>query len=140
MMARTKHTRRITLMDACYLQRMGRSPLNGGYSCNVSTLSSKSGSSVRRSNTKIVELLFFFEQVVPKHTYPSRDGFWQQCRKSQRWCYQMYRRRARRESMMLLLKVLVTSIEGVDDSPSYAVATSKEGVNDAASGDKHGRC
>ncbi|KAF7842504.1 uncharacterized protein G2W53_004802 [Senna tora] len=51
----------------------------------------------------------------------------------------MYRRRARRESMMLLLKVLVTSIEGVDDSPSYAVATSKEGVNDAASGDKHGR-
>ncbi|KAF7805833.1 uncharacterized protein G2W53_037994 [Senna tora] len=50
----------------------------------------------------------------------------------------MYRRRARRESMMLLLKVLVTSIEGVDDSPSYAVATSKEGVNDAASGDKHG--
>ncbi|KAF7825965.1 uncharacterized protein G2W53_017129 [Senna tora] len=64
--------------------------------------------------------------------------FWQQCRKSQRWCYQMYRRRARRESMMLLLKVLVTSIEGVDDSPSYAVATSKEGVNDAASGDKHG--
>ncbi|KAF7801472.1 uncharacterized protein G2W53_040583 [Senna tora] len=42
------------------------------------------------------------------------------------------RRRARRESMMLLLKVLVTSIEGVDDGTSYAVATSKEGVNDAA--------
>ncbi|KAF7842505.1 uncharacterized protein G2W53_004803 [Senna tora] len=60
MMARTKHTRRITLMDTCYLQRMGRSPLNGGYSCNVSTLSSKSGSSVRRSNAKIVELLLFF--------------------------------------------------------------------------------
>ncbi|KAF7803221.1 uncharacterized protein G2W53_042332 [Senna tora] len=45
-------------------------------------------------------------------------------------------RRARKESMMLLP---VTSMEGVDDSTSYAVATSKEGVNDAASGDKHER-
>ncbi|KAF7807933.1 uncharacterized protein G2W53_040094 [Senna tora] len=44
--------------------------------------------------------------------------------------------------MMLLLKVLMTSMEGDDDGTSYAVATSKEGVNDAAtkgSGDKHGR-
>ncbi|KAF7826458.1 uncharacterized protein G2W53_017622 [Senna tora] len=40
-------------------------------------------------------------------------------------------RRARKESMMLLLKVLVTSMEGDDDGTSYAVPTSKEGVNDA---------
>ncbi|KAF7819412.1 uncharacterized protein G2W53_024867 [Senna tora] len=45
-------------------------------------------------------------------------------------------RRARKESMMLLS---VTSMEGVGDSTSYVVATSKEGVNDAASGDKHER-
>ncbi|KAF7838869.1 uncharacterized protein G2W53_007351 [Senna tora] len=51
------------------------------------------------------------------------------------------RRRAMKESMMLLLKVPVTSIEGVDDSTSYAMVTSKEGVNDAptkGSDDKHG--
>ncbi|KAF7809900.1 uncharacterized protein G2W53_036643 [Senna tora] len=48
-------------------------------------------------------------------------------------------RRARKESMMQLLKVSVTSMGGVDDSTSYVVATSKEGVNDAASGDKRGR-
>ncbi|KAF7833502.1 uncharacterized protein G2W53_015835 [Senna tora] len=59
--------------------------------------------------------------VVPKRTYPSRDG-----RKSQRWCYQMYRRRARKESMMLLLKVSVTSMKGVDDGTSYAVQDEQE--------------
>ncbi|KAF7841128.1 uncharacterized protein G2W53_003426 [Senna tora] len=43
-------------------------------------------------------------------------------------------RRTRKESMMLLLKVPVTSMEGDDDGTSYAMATSKEGVNDADTG------
>ncbi|KAF7802379.1 uncharacterized protein G2W53_041490 [Senna tora] len=117
-MARTEQTRRITSTEAYYLQRMGRShSSNGGYSCN-------------RRKARI--------HVVAERTSLAVQS-WKLCsegeltegKKSQRWCYQMYQQRARRESIMLLLKVPVTSIEGVDDSTSYTVVTSKEEVNDA---------
>ncbi|KAF7825497.1 uncharacterized protein G2W53_016661 [Senna tora] len=97
--------------------------------------------------------------VVLKRIYPSRDGrraymWWRSillllfkvgsyaAKKELMMARATQWRRARKESMMLLLKVPVTSMEGVDDGTSYAVATSKEGVNDAAtkgSGDKHRR-
>ncbi|KAF7821824.1 uncharacterized protein G2W53_027279 [Senna tora] len=85
-----------------------------------------------------LSLFLFFEQVVPKRTYPSSDG-----RRAYMWwrsvllllfkvgSYAVKWRRARKESMMLLLKVPVTSMEGDDDGTSYAAATRKEGVNDA---------
>ncbi|KAF7818458.1 uncharacterized protein G2W53_023913 [Senna tora] len=77
-----------------------------------------------------------------KRTYPSKTEVGSYAVKVNIPKASRKRRRARRKSMMLLLKVLVTSIGGVDDGTSYAVATNKEGVNDATtkgSGDKHGR-
>ncbi|KAF7810364.1 uncharacterized protein G2W53_037107 [Senna tora] len=87
---------------------MGRSPPNGGYSCNVSTLnSSKSGSDVVAERTFLA-----VQRWKLCHEGGHNEG--------------MFRRRAKKESMMLLLKVQVISIEGVDDGMSYAVQDEQE--------------